>query len=52
MMVTVNGQTITQTFYDKNGVQMSATGSYASTETFQAAGPSIPLSTLGNLVVY
>lgn len=45
MLVTVNGATITQTFYDQNGVQLFADA------PFQAAGPSVPLSSLGSLVV-
>jgi hypothetical protein len=46
MMVNVNGAQVSETFYDDNGNQLYAN------PTFNAAGPSVPLSNLGNLVVY
>lgn len=46
MLVTVDGANVTQKFYDQNGAQLYAD------PTFQAAGASVPLSTLGSLVVY
>lgn len=46
LIVEVNGSNVVQTFYDQNGTQLYTTGS------FQAAGPSVDFSKLGNLVAY
>ncbi|MFL5321312.1 MAG: PKD domain-containing protein [Myxococcaceae bacterium] len=46
MIVTINGASVTETFYDMNGSQLYAN------PAFNAAGTSVPLSSLGNLVVY
>lgn len=45
MLVTVDGATVTQKFYDQTGTQTF-------TDTLTAAGPSVPFANLGNLVVY
>jgi hypothetical protein len=46
MLVDINGQSVTQTFYDQNGTQLYTTGA------FNAQGASVPLANLGNLVTY
>ncbi len=46
MIVTVSGQSINQTLYDENGVQLYSTGA------FQAFGAAPDFANLGNLVVY
>jgi hypothetical protein len=46
MIVTVSGQTINQTLYDENGVQLYSTGA------FQAFGAAPDFANIGNLLVY
>jgi hypothetical protein len=46
MMVDVNGQSINETLYDQNGVQLYSSGS------FKAFGPAPDFKNLGDLVVY
>ena len=45
MLVTVNGASVTQTFYDQTGAQLF-------TDSLQAQGASVNFSNLSGLVVY